>query len=112
MDKYSEYKEMLMRDMDLTDVDLDSIDDFVKQTVDEIDFNEMTNEITPDEILENTGKDALKTAGLIAAGLVAAHVTIKYVVPFASKKIKEFKQKREQAKFEHELTINEEQDNE
>lgn len=108
MENYNEYKEMLMNDMDLTGVDLDSLDDFVKETVDEIDFNGMT----PDEILENTGKDALLAAGLIAAGLVATYATFKYVVPFASKKIKEFKQKREQAKFERELTMNEEQDNE
>lgn len=108
MDKYNEYKEMLLNDMDLTDVNLEGLDEFVKETVDEIDFNEMT----PDEILENTGKDALLAAGLIAAGLVVTHVTFKYVVPFASKKIKEFKQKREQAKFERELTMNEEQDNE
>ena len=108
MENYNEYKEMLMNDMDLTGVDLDSLDDFVKETVDEIDFNGMT----PDEILENTGRDALLAAGLIAAGLVVTHVTCKYVVPFASKKIKEFKQKREQAKFERELTMNEEQDNE
>ena len=108
MENYNEYKEMLMNDMDLTGVDLDSIDDFVKETVDEINFNEMT----PDEILENTGKDALLAAGLIAAGLAVTYVTSKYVVPFAMKKVREFKQKREQAKFERELTMNEEQDNE
>lgn len=108
MENYNEYKEMLMNDMDLTDVDLDSLDDFVKETVDEINFNEMT----PDEILENTGKDALLAAGLIAAGLAVTYVTSKYVVPFTMKKFKDFKQKREQAKFEHELTMNEEQDDE
>ena len=108
MTNYDEYKEMLMNDMDLTGVDLDSLDDFVKETGDEINFNEMT----PDEILENTGKDALLAAGLIAAGLAVTYVTNRYVVPFAMKKVKEFKQKREQAKFERELTMNEEQDNE
>lgn len=82
MDKYDEYKEMLMNEMDLTDVDLDSLDDFVKQSVDEIDFVAMT----PDEILEDTGKDALLAAGLIAAGLAVTYVTSKYVVPFAMKK--------------------------
>ena len=109
MENYNEYKEMLMNDMDLTGVDLDSIDDFVKETVDE---RNNFNEMTPDEILENTGKDALLAAGLIAAGLAVTYVTSKYVVPFAMKKVKEFKQKREQAKFERELTMNEEQDNE
>lgn len=108
MDKYDEYKEMLVNEMDLTDVDLDSLDDFVKQSVDEIDFDAMT----PDEILEDTGKDALLAAGLIAASLAVTYVTSKYVVPFAMKKVREFKQKREQAKFERELTMNEEQDNE
>lgn len=107
MENYNEYKEMLMNDMDLTGVDLDGLDDFVKETVDEIDFNAMT----PDEILENTGKDALLAAGLIAAGLAVTYVASKYVVPFTMKKVKEFKQKREQAKFERELTMNEEQDN-
>lgn len=108
MDRYDEYKEMLMNEMDLTDVDLDSLDDFVKQSVDEIDFDAMT----PDEILEDTGKDALLAAGLIAACIAVTYATSKYVVPFAMKKVKEFKQKREQAKFERELTMNEEQDNE
>ena len=108
MENYNEYKEMLMNDMDLTGVDLDNFDEIVKETFDEIDFNE----VTPDEILENTGKDALLAAGLIAAGLAATYVASKYVVPFAMKKVKEFKQKREQAKFERELTMNEEQDNE
>ena len=108
MTNYDEYKEMLMNDMDLTGVDLDSLDDFVKETVDEINFNEMT----PDEILENTGKDALLAAGLIAAGLAVTYVTNRYVVPFAMKKVKEFKQKREQTELERELTMNEEKDNE
>ena len=107
-EKYNEYKEMLLNDMDLTDVNLEGLDEFVKESVDEIDFNA----ITPDEILENTGKDALLAAGLIAAGLAATYVTSKYVVPFAMKKVREFKQKREQAKFERELTMNGEQDEE
>lgn len=108
MENYNEYKEMLMNDMDLTDVDLDSLDDFVKETVDEIDFNTME----PEEILQQTGKDALLAAGLIAGGLLVTHLTMKYAVPFAMKKVREFKQKREQAKFERELTMNEEQDDE
>lgn len=107
-ERYNEYKEMLLNDMDLTDVDLDSLDDFVKETVDEMDFDAMT----PDEILENTGKDALLAAGLIAGSLLVTHLTMKYVVPFAMKKVREFKQKREQAKFERELTMNEKQDEE
>lgn len=108
MENYNEYKEMLMNEMDLTGVDLESLDDFVKETVDEIDFNAME----PEDILRDTGKDALIAAGLITAGLAVTYATCKYVVPFAMKKVKEFKQKREQAKFERELTMNEEQDNE
>lgn len=92
---YKEYKEMLMNDMDLTGVDMDSIDEFCKQTVQELaDVTE--NQMTPEEILENTGLDALKAAGLIAAGLVVTHVTMKYVVPFAMKKVKELKEKKVQ----------------
>lgn len=108
MENYNEYKEMLMNDMDLTGVDLESLDEFAKQTVEEIDFNA----VEPEEILKDTGKDALIAAGLIAGGLIVTHVAMKYVVPFAMKKVKQFKAKREQAKFERELTMNEEQDDE
>lgn len=92
---YKEYKEMLMNDMDLTGVDMDSIDEFCKQTVAEL--AEVTeSELAPEEIIQNTGLNALKTAGLIAAGLAVTHVTMKYVVPFATKKVKELKEKKVQ----------------
>ena len=92
---YKEYKEMLMNDMDLTGVDMDSIDEFCKQTVAEL--AEVTeSELAPEEIIQNTGLNALKTAGLIAAGLAVTHVTMKYVVPFTMKKVKELKEKKVQ----------------
>ncbi len=99
---YNEYKEMLMNDMDMEGIDLDSLDEFVKNSIDEMDFNA---NMEPEEILQNTGLNAMKAAGLIAAGLVVTHVTCKYVVPFAMKKVKEFKAKREQAKFEKEMSL-------
>ena len=61
-------------------------------------------ELDADEILKQTGKDALMAAGLIAAGLAVTYVGCKFVVPKVMGKIKEAKAKREQAKFEAELT--------
>lgn len=93
------------KEMELTGVNLE---DVAVQSLEEVDFNAME----PEQILQETGKEALKAAGVIAAGLVVTHVTFKYVVPFAVKKVKEFKEKREQAKYEHELTMNNENDEE
>ena len=61
-------------------------------------------ELDADEILKQTGKDALMAAGLVAAGLAVTYVGCKFVVPKVIVKIKEAKAKREQAKFEAELT--------
>lgn len=61
-------------------------------------------ELDADEILKQTGKDALMAAGLIAAGLAITYVNCKFVIPKVMGKIKEVKAKREQAKFEAELT--------
>lgn len=61
-------------------------------------------ELDADEILKQTGKDALIAAGLIAAGLAITYVNCKFVIPKVMGKIKEAKAKREQAKFEAELT--------
>lgn len=108
---YREYKEMLMNEMDMEGIDLESFDEFCKQTVEELaDITE--SRMTPEEILENTGLEALKAAGLIAAGLVVTHVTMKYVVPFAMKKVRELKTKREQAKYRKQLDQYHEEHNE
>lgn len=104
---YNEYKEMLMNDMDMEGVDLDSLDEFVKNSIDEMDFNA---NMEPEEIIENVGKQALLAAGLIAAGLAVTHLTMKYAVPFAMKKVRELKAKREQAKFEKEMSLLNEHD--
>lgn len=64
----------------------------------------LPTEIDADDILKQTGKDALIATGLIAAGLAVTYVGIKYVVPKLKGKIKDVKAKREQAKFEAELT--------
>lgn len=93
------------KEMELTGVNLE---DVAVQSLEEVDFNAMD----PEQILQETGKEALKAAGLIAAGLVVTHVTCKYIVPFAVKKVKEFKEKREQAKSEPELLMNNENDEE
>ena len=61
-------------------------------------------ELDADEILKQTGKDALMAAGLIAAGLAVTYVSCKFVIPKVMGKVKEAKAKREQAKFEAELT--------
>ena len=61
-------------------------------------------EIDADDILKQTGKDALIATGLIAAGLALTYVNCKFVIPKVVGKIKEVKAKREQAKFEAELT--------
>lgn len=86
------------KEMELTGVNLE---DVAVQSLEEVDFNAME----PEQILQETGKEALKAAGIIAAGLVVTHVTCKYIVPFAVKKVKEFKEKREQAKSEPELLM-------
>lgn len=65
-------------------------------------------ELNADDIIKQTGKDALLTAGLIAGGLVVTYLNCKYVVPFAMRKVKEFKAKREQAKYEKELSSQQE----
>lgn len=80
------------------------------ETNDLVDFVAEANDLVPvelneDDILRQTGKDALLAAGLIAGGLVVTHLTCKYAIPFAMKKVKEFKAKREQAKFEKELSM-------
>jgi hypothetical protein len=93
------------KEMELTGVNLE---DVAVQSLEEVDFNAMD----PEQILQETGKEALKAAGLIAAGLVVTHVTCKYIVPFAVKKVKEFKEKREQAKTEPELPMDNENDEE
>ena len=64
----------------------------------------LPTEISADDILKQTGKDALITTGLIAAGLAATYVGFKYVVPKVKGLIKEAKAKKEQAEFEAELT--------
>lgn len=98
------YKEMLINEiseMDLTNVDLENANDLVKEVVDEITFEQMD----ADDIIRQTAKDALAATALIAAGLAVTHITCKYVIPFAMKKVEQFKQKREQAKYEKSLTV-------
>lgn len=100
------YNELLNNEMENLEV-VDDLAEFAAEMNDLVPV-----EMNEDEILKQTGKDALLAAGLIAGGLVVTHLTMKYVVPFAMKKVREFKAKREQRKYEKELTMPEENDEE
>ena len=67
-------------------------------------------ELDADDILAQTGKDALLAAGLIAGGLAITYLNCKYVIPFAMRKVKEFKARREQAKFEKEMSLQDDEE--
>jgi hypothetical protein len=100
------YNELLNNEMENLEV-VDNLAEFAAEMNDLVPV-----EMNEDEILKQTGKDALLAAGLIAGGLVVTHLTIKYAVPFAMKKVSEFKAKREQRKYEKELSMPEENDEE
>lgn len=100
------YNELLNNEME----NLEVVEDLVELTAEMNDL--VPVEMNEDEILKQTGKDALLAAGLIAGGLVITHLTVKYAVPFAMKKVREFKAKKEQRKYEKELTIPEENNEE
>lgn len=99
------YNELLNNEMD--NLVVDEFADFIPEEA-----YELPVVLNEDEILKQTGKDALLAAGLIAGSLVITHLTMKYAVPFAMKKVREFKAKREQRKYEKELTMPEENDEE
>lgn len=100
------YNELLNNEMENLEV-VDDLAEFAAEMNDLVPV-----EMNEDEILKQTGKDALLAAGLIAGGLVVTHLTMKYAVPFAMKKVRELKAKREQRKYEKELTMPEENDEE
>lgn len=100
------YNELLNNEME----NLEVVDDLAEFAAEMNDLFPV--EMNEDEILKQTGKDALLAAGLIAGSLVVTHLTMKYAVPFAMKKVREFKAKKEQRKYEKELTMPEENDEE
>ena len=93
------YNELLNNEME--NLEVNDLVDFIPE-----DAYELPIQYNEDDILKQTGKDALLAAGLIAGGLVVTHLTMKYAVPFAMKKVREFKAKKEQRKYEKELTMN------
>lgn len=90
---------------------LEVVDDLAEFVVEEV--NDLVPvELNEDEILKQTGRDALIAGGLIAASLIATHVTCKYLIPKAVKLARDLKAKREQAKYEKELTMGNNEDDE
>ena len=100
------YNELLNNEMENLEV-VDDLAEFAAEMNDLVPV-----EMNEDEILKQAGKDALLAAGLIAGGLVVTHLTMKYAVPFAMMKVREFKAKKEQRKYEKELSMSDNDDEE
>ena len=100
------YNELLNNEME----NLEVVDDLAELATEMNDL--VPVEMNEDEILKQTGKDALLAAGLIAGSLVVTHLTMKYAVPFAMNKVREFKAKKEQRKYEKELSMPDNDDEE